>query len=185
MGMLEDLRAETEAEEAASKASQLTADEIETALLLERKAIAAESRATAEKRRRAIEMVRREKAAKSACRDARAILGAIDLVALFPAGKAPDAETMPGKGVLVLRSPPSDVLKTFQTEVEHKARPLADIYADMVAQSVVDPDVETDKTAGSVLRAFCEAYPNACLAIGDVAAKLGGSRMAADKRGHG
>lgn len=178
---IEALEAEAAAEEAAASAVKLSEDEQRAAAAIARFAKAREERAAAEKSRRGLDLAAREKRARAAY--PKQLVKGVDLVDLFPLGSSPSAEQLPGGGVIVVRSPDPQRLKSFHTEVEHKARPVADIYADLLCESTVDPDPQKDAAAGVLLRAFCDAYPGAAIGAGDVVAKLGGSKAQADKRG--
>ena len=175
------LEAEALEVEAAARLAELTPEEQRIAAALARKAAAAEAMAAAARTRRGTALATREAAARVKAAG-RYLVKGIDLVDLFQLGAAPDAAKVPGDGVVIVRSPLPERLKAFQTEAEHKARPLADIFADLLCDSVIDPD-PSQPANGAKLRAFCDAYPGAAIGAGDVVAKLGGSKAQADKRG--
>jgi len=181
MSRIEELKAEEAKAKAAAAVAALSEEEAEEAALLVRIAEAQAEAAAAAKTRRGIDLAARERAARAKV-SPRVLVRGIDLLDLFPLGHAPDAEALPGKGVIVVRSAPAEVLRTFHREAEAKERSLADIYADVLCASTIDPD-EKDLVEGALLRAFCEAYPGAAIGGGEIAVRLGGSKIKADKRG--
>lgn len=181
LSFIEQLEADALAEELAAKKLELSEGEQRTAAAVARLQKAREEKAAAEKTRRGIDLATRERAARSIA-GTRYLVKGVDLVDLFPLGAAPDVSQLPGGGVIIVRSPEPARLKSFHTEVEHKARPVADIYGDLLCESVVDPNPQ-DPAHGAKLRAFIDAYPGAAIGAGDHVAKLGGSKSAADKRG--
>lgn len=182
MGMLDDLRAEAEAAEAEAKAVALTEEEQDAAALVARAAVAREEKAAALKAKRGLDLATRERAARSKVGQ-RVLVQGIDLVDFFPLGTAPDPAILPGKGVIIVRSPPAEALKTFHREGEAKERTLAEIYGDVLCASVIDPDVEKDLEAGTRLRAFLDSSPGVAIAAGERVVRLGGAKIKADKRG--
>lgn len=181
---IEELQAEVLAAEAEARASALTEEEAAEFALLARRQEAKEALAAAARARRAGRLVAAERAARGRV-PARVLVKGVDLVDLFPLGVAPDEKALPGEGVIVVRSATPEALKTFHREAEAKEKPLADLYADMLCECTVEPDVAKDQNAGALLRAFCEAYPGAAIGAGEVAVRLGGSKIKADKRGRG
>lgn len=178
---LEAMEKEAADEEAAARAEALTPDEQRQAGVLARLAKAREERAAAARVRRANDLGTREAKARGVV-PAGVLVKGIDLYELFPLGEAPPAEHFPGAGVIIVRSPIADRLKSFHAETEHKKRPLADIFTDLICDSLVDPD-PAKEGAGAKVRAFFETYPGAAIGAGDMVAKLGGSKAAVDKRG--
>lgn len=186
MTRLEELKAEAEAAQAESAASALTPEETEEAGWLAKSAAAREDKAANDRTRRMLDGKAREKIAVAAAAG-KYLVRAVDIIDLFPVDvKAPDPKTLPGNGVIIVRSPPTqprDMLGDFFREIEHKQRSMPEIYADLVVASTVDPDVAKDDVKGAVLRAFCEAYSGACIKVGDQVSELGGLRSKSDKRG--
>jgi len=179
---LQALEAQVAAEEAAALTAALSDEEQRKAALLGRLTKAREERAAAARTRRGLDLADRESKARTVV-PAGVLVKGIDLYELFPLGEAPPAEHFPGAGVIIVRSPVSDRLKAFQTEAEHKKRPLADIFTDLICDSLVDPDPAKDAGAGAKVRGFFETYAGAAVGAGDIVAKLGGSKAAVDKRG--
>lgn len=178
----EALEREAAAAEAAAAGAKLTDEESARAAIVARITRAREEKAAADKTRRETELTAKEMAARSAL-GPKVLVKGIDLVSLFPLGVSPPAEQLPGDGVIVVRNPLPGRLASFHTEVEHKQRPVASIYADLLVEHVIEPPVAKDMAAGALLRAFVDTYEGAAVAAGDVVAKLGGSKSAADKRG--
>ena len=178
------LRARAEAAEQKANAAALTSDEQEIEAVLAREANAIEKAAAAAKTRRGFDLAERESAAREKAPRGVLVKG-IDLFDFFQFGEAPDPALMPGGGVIVVRSPEPARFMASQTEFEHKKRALATIFADLLCEHTVYPDVAKDPAEGMKLRAFCDAYPGAATAGGDVVAKLGGSKAVQDKRGRG
>lgn len=176
------LEEEVRAAEQDTAAAALTDEEKKVVALLERKRRALEERAAEERSRREVEMARRERAARAVL-GSTVLVKAVDIVSLFEVGYVPPREQLPGGGVVVVRSPLPSRMDAFYADIEMKRRSLPAIYADLLCEHVVDPDVQRDAAAGALLRAFCDAYQPASIAIGDEVAKLGGSKAKADKRG--
>lgn len=103
-----------------------------------------------------------------------------DLGALLP---DVDMGTIPGGGVLVLRSHPPADKKTWDREVEVKARDLVDINADLVCASIVRPVFKNEE--GVRFRAFLESDMGCGIANQLLAPvlDLGGARSTEIKRG--
>ncbi len=102
-----------------------------------------------------------------------------------------DPDTLPGKGVLVVRSPPTtpvDVLAEFYAALEAGSS-TSEAYINLASACVVHPvciDPAGAATAeGQVLRTFLESSVGrgAAQGVGDAAAALGGVRAAKVKRG--
>ncbi len=176
------LKARADAAEARATATALSAEEQEIESTLAREANAIEKAAAAAKTRRGFDLAERETAARDKAPRGVLVKG-IDLFDFFQFGEAPDPALMPGGGVIVVRSPEPARFMASQTEFEHKKRAIASIFADLLCEHTVFPDVAKDAAEGMKLRAFCDAYPGAATAGGDVVAKLGGSKAQADKRG--
>lgn len=179
---LKALEAETAALEDAASGAALTEEEKAAVAILERRQKALETKAAEDKARRMIDMATRERAAKSRVA-AGVLVKAVDLVALFEVGYVPAAELLPGGGVVVVRSPVPARMDQFYADLEHKKRTLPAIYGDLLCEHVIDPDTAKDLGAAATLRAFCDNYQPAAIAAGDEVAKLGGSKLKADKRG--
>lgn len=105
-----------------------------------------------------------------------------------------DPSTLPGEGVLVIRSPPTepiDVLAQFTREHEANERPLPDLMIDMLLPSIVRPETslvtEEGRLAGMKLRNFFESTigKGAAITVGNEVSRLGGMRAAQVKRGRG
>lgn len=180
MGMLEDLRARVEAAEAAAKAAELTDDEKELARLVEREREAKEAAAAADAVRRANDLAVRLAAAQDTA-GGRYLVDGIDLVKCFKLAKSPDPKKLPGGGVIIVREPAPEAYHAFTRGIELKKADHGPLFTELVCGSLIDPD--PDSPAGAALRAFCERYPGAAIGAGDVVAKMGGSRIEADKRG--
>jgi len=128
--------------------------------------------------------MKREQAArvKLQATEKRALVKAIDLIDLFPLGETPDIDTIPGAGVIIVRSPTPARTKEIHAEVEAKTTALADVLTELVCETTLDPDPR-DQLQGAKLRAFFEAWPQCAIAAGNTVLKLGGSRTAVEKRG--
>ncbi len=181
---LEELRQAAAKAKARREAAALSEEEKERAKLLAELA-EAEAEALAD------EKARRELQGKALEAEARKKSGGkylvrfVDLAFLLPEA---DPSTLPGGGVLVVRSPPThpvNALDNFYREVEAKSRALPDVYADLVCESVVYPDPAGAE--GSKLRAFFESSlgRGTVTVVGDQVTDLGGVRGKAIKRGRG
>lgn len=108
---------------------------------------------------------------------------AIDIAKLLP---DIDPATLPGDGVIVVRSPLPGSWATFLREQEHKARDLPDICADLVCESTVFPDVSASG-AGERYRVFWESALGCgtVVTVADDVAALGGAAAKQAKRGRG
>lgn len=177
------LLAETEAEEKASKAVELTEEEKAAHLLLERRSKAREERATAEKARREVDGGTREAIARKAAAG-RYLVRAVDLVDFFPFGEAPSTDRLPGGGVIIVRSPEPARQETMTREMEVKKRPVEAILIDLLVDSIVDPS-PLDVEASALIRPFFEAYLGAATNAANVVLELGGLKQTQDKRGRG
>ncbi len=104
-------------------------------------------------------------------------------------GMLPDAEpdSLLGRGVLVLRSPPARALTDFQRELEAEQRDLQAVYTTLLLECIVRPDITTDEAAGAKAAAFFESDLGAgtVVTLGDAAAALGGAVRTRTKRGRG
>lgn len=181
---LQELREQAARAKARREAVALSEEEKERAKLL----IEVEE---AEEAARADEKARRELTGKQLEAEERKRAGGkylvrfVDLAHLLPEA---DPATLPGAGVLVVRSPPThpvNALDVFYREVEAKSRALPDIYTDLVCESVVYPS--TAGTEGAKLRAFFESSigRGTVTVVGDQVTDLGGVRSKAIKRGRG
>ncbi len=177
---IEELRARVAEQQAKAKAAALTDEEQEMASLFEQEKEASESMAAAEATRRANDMALRLAVAEREA-GGRYLVAGVDLVKLFPVGKAPPVEKLPGKGVIVVRDPKPESYDAFTREIEAKIKPHSALYTDLLCGCSIDPKPESNDAL--LLRTFCERYPGASIGAGDVAAKLGGARTQADKRG--
>ena len=175
------LLAETEAEETAAKAVELSEEQKAAHLLLERRAQAREARAAALKAAREVDGGTREAVARKEAAG-RFLVRAIDLVDFFPFGEAPLDDRLPTGGVIIVRSPLPEKQAAVSREMEAKKRPVEQILTDLVIDSTIDP-APLDVEAGAVLRAFFGAYPGAGANAGNIVLELGGLRQKADKRG--
>lgn len=182
MTRIEELEAQAAAEEAAARAEALTEEEAREVAALERVQSARVERAASLRKRRAVVLNAKEQEVQARM-PANTLVKGIDLLDLFPLGEAPPEEKLPGKGLIVVRHAPQDLLKTFHREVEAKQKDLVDIYADVLVACCVEPDARTDVTAATHVRAFCEAFGGAAIGAGEIAVRLGGSKQKADKRG--
>lgn len=178
---LAKLKAQAEEAERAAKAAELSEEEQAVADELARIAKAKEDRAAAERVRRSFDRVEREQAARSLLPPGVLVKG-LDLLEFFPLGEGPDPALLPTGGVIVVRSPEREHYNRAAAELEHKKRPMAEILADLLIESTVDPDPK-DAKSGAVMRALCDAFPGAATMAGDEVYKLGGARARADKRG--
>jgi hypothetical protein len=136
--------------------------------------------------RRIAEAKRRRIAGDALEREARAEAGGRYLVRAFDLGSLfPDvpSEQIPGGGVLVLRSHPPEAKRSWDREVEAKARDLSEINADLVCASIVRPRMSADQ--GVRFRAWLESEMGCGVANQLLAPvlELGGARVAETKRG--
>lgn len=153
----------------------------------------------AESLTRAAEKARRGIAGKALEASARKVANALPMASRYSveyfdlAEKVPrvDPETLPGKGVLVVRSPPTvpvDALSEFYAALEHGTS-TSEAYINLASASVVHPVCLGEGGAataeGLALRTFLESSigRGAAQGIGDAAAALGGVRAKATKRG--
>jgi len=164
----------------AKAAAVLTDAQKDLAAALEAEAEADAALAAEETRARALVLAEKVEAAREKAGRAYLVEG-VDLVALFPLGKAPPVEQLPGGGTIVVRDPPPEAVDAMNAEVEHKKKGLAKILIDVLIASTVDPG--PDGAEGATLRAFAERYPEAAGQAAQRARQLGGAKTAADKRG--
>lgn len=181
---LEDLRAQLDAARARKSASALTDDETARAKLLADLAEATAEAQSSEKNKRAIEGAQREATARKAALG-KYLVKFFDLGALLPDA---DMDSLPGKGILVIRSPPTtptDALGNFYRELEAKARSWPEIYASLACESIVYPD--PNGASGAQLSAFFDGAigKGTAMDVGDACAALGGVRGKQTKRGRG
>lgn len=181
MRSIEDIR-KSAADAKLRAAKVLTPEQEELAAALAEETDAKEALALEEAKLRALDMHGRTEAAAAKAGGAHLVAG-VDLVALFPAGKAPPAGQLPGGGVLIVRSPPPVAIDALNRDVEHKQKPLSAILIDLLMASTVDP--APDGADGIKLREFAERYPDAAGQAAQKARELGGAKSAADKRGRG
>lgn len=181
---IEALEAEAAAEEQAANAASLSEEQQRAADAIARRNKAREERGAKEKAVRSVDLFAREKKVKTALGPTVLVKG-IDLIDLFPLGDAPPLAQIPGGGILIVRFN-SEAMQTWYTEAEAKVRSMPTLYADLLAACAVNeenPTKDLEPAAGVLLRRFCEAYPSAAIGAGDVVAKMGGSKLKADKRG--
>ena len=176
---IEELKARRDAARAAAEAKALSDAEREEKQLLDEEAAHLETAAAADASRREMDGARRADAARA--KFPRALLQAIDLVALFPIGNAPAEEQIPGAGVVVIRNPSPDALDRANAEIEQKKKTFSAIAIELVCASVVDPD--PNGSEGIVVRGFFDAYPDAAVKVAGRARALGGAKADEDKRG--
>lgn len=182
---LETLKAQHAAAKARQAKAALSQDEIDHAKLMAEIVEAEAEARTAEATRRSIQGSALEEAARKVAAG-RYLVKYFDLAALLP--EAPP-EKLPGEGMLVVRSPPTvpvDALAQFYREVEAAERSHVDIYADLVCESVVYPDI-SNPAAGEFFRSFIESSigRGTAMGVGDAVTALGGVRGKRTKRGRG
>lgn len=187
MSAIEEMRARVAAAQQAAKAAELTDEEREMSSLVEQEREAKEARAAADASRRATDLALRVAKAEARA-GGRYLVAGIDLVKLFPLGTAPPVEKLPGRGVIVVRDPERDLYDRFTREVEAKVQAHSALFTELACGCLVDErdapkDDEERATAVTLLDAFCKRFPGAAVGIGDVCAKLGGAKVAQDKRG--
>lgn len=177
MSKLDDIRAQIEAE-ALSDAERAEVERIKA----EQDAIADLARLRASKR--ALALAARVEQAQTTAAGAYRVEG-VDLVGLFPLGKAPPLESFPSGGVVVVRNPAPETVKRLAKEVEHKAqgRDLHALLLDVLVASTVDPARNTPDHV--TLQAWGAAHPEAASVAAGVVRKMGGAKLAEDKRGDG
>lgn len=180
MTRIEALRAKLAEEKKIAEARALTPDEREEADLLAGIEAAREEAAAADAARRAADMAARVDVARAKAAGDYLVAG-VDVVRLFPLGSAPPAEQLPGKGVIVVRSPKPEAVDRLNRDFEAKIKPLAAMMIELLCESVVDPDPAS--TEGITLRGFSERYPEAAAQAANKARELGGAKVAQDKRG--
>jgi hypothetical protein len=177
---IEDLEREAAEADRRAKAAELSDEEKKFKAALDQRVAAEEAERAAGKARREIDAAERERRAAQAA-GGRYIVSAVDVVSLFPPGKAPPMEQLPGKGVVIVRSPSRDRLN--RTTADHEAgKPQPETLTELAVDCMIDPDL-TAPGVGAHFRAFCEMYGGAAMGIGDAAFKLGGGKAKADKRG--
>lgn len=179
-----DLQARRDAAQARAAAAALTQDEKDEAALIVEEAEALAAARLDEAKRRAIVGKRLEV-------EARAESGGAYTVEFFDLGKLlPDTDPakLPGRGVLVIRNHTTLSKRAFDRDVEHKtgegAKPIGEIFAELVAANVVRPRFDPDKGEGVAFRAFLESdLGNGCPSqIGAAILRLGGAVAAEAKR---
>jgi hypothetical protein len=178
--------AEAEAESLESDADKAALSPIEEKMAeaRARAEAAKEKRAAAEQARRALDMATRLRAAEQKAGRAYIVTG-IDLVSLFPLGKSPPPDQLPGRGVIIVRDA-ADQESDLIVEVEHKSGPGAKridkVLIEIAIKSTVDPE-PSDETGRITLRGFCERYTAAAIQIANEARRLGGAKVREAKRG--
>ncbi len=133
-------------------------------------------------KRRAIDMAARVDAAELKARGTYLVQG-VDLVALFPIGKAPAEEQMPAGGVIVIRNPDQAASDAFAREIEAKTKHVSRLAIDLACACIVDPDPDSPEAATA--RNFFERYQEAAGNVAARARELGGARAREAKRGQG
>lgn len=182
MTRIEELEAEAAAEEAAMRAEALTEEQHREVAALQRRQEAREERAANLKKKRALDLAVKEREARTRVPPSTLLKG-IDLLDLFPLGESPPVEKLPGNGLIVVRHAPQEVLAAFHREAEAKTKSLVEIYTEVLVASCIDPDSRSDATVATHMRAFCEAFGGAAVGAGEIAVRLGGAKLKADKRG--
>lgn len=177
---IEELEKEAAQAQQRAKAAELSEDEKRIKVALDQRTAAEEAQRAAEKVRRDIDAAGRERRARQAANH-RYIVAAVDVVSLFPPGKAPPAVHLPGNGVVIVRSP--DRERVNRTTADHEAgKAHAEVLTELAMDCVIDPDL-TEPGVGASFRVFCETYGGAAIGIGSAAFTLGGAKAKADKRG--
>lgn len=177
---IEELEKEAALAQQRAKAAELSEDEKRIKAALDQTAAAEEAERAAEKVRRDIDAAGRERRARRAA-GSRYLVAAVDVISLFPPGKAPPSDHLPGNGVVIVRSP--DRERVNRTTADHEAgKAHAEVLSELAMDCVVDPDL-TEPGIGARFRAFCDTYGGAAMGIGSAAFTLGGAKAKADKRG--
>ena len=181
MSDIDDLKAQIAAAKAQADGSALTEDEVGQAKLLaeldEHKAKLRNARV----QRAAIAVAAAESAARKVAAG-RYLIKGISLVDLLAEA---DPKDLPGNGVIVVRSPPTeprDCLADYMAEAEQHERPLPDITIDhLVIPSIVFPDIETDAS----IRQFFDSTrgKGSAITVGNAVTALGGMAQRQAKRG--
>lgn len=177
-----DLRAALVAAQAEATTETLLPEEAEHAKLLAQLEAAKATTFAARKARRAIAGAKAEAEARAAARG-QFLVKFLDLGTMLLEA---DPKTLPGEGVIVIRSPPTtpvDVLGTFATEYEARQRHLPDLVLDLFLSSIVYPS--TDGAEGIKLRVFFEGPigKGAAQTCGGEVQALGGLKRREAKRG--
>jgi hypothetical protein len=184
---LAELRARAASARARRDASALTPDQTETHRLLCQEAEDLEAARAAEKAARQIRGMKLEAEERKKA-GGRYLVRAVDLAALLPDA---DPASLPGEGVIVVRSAPAqpDALGDFLAELEKHDRSHPDIFLDLVCASTVYPDVgpNAGPGVGERFRAFFESSigRGTVLHVGDQVSDLSGVRARRVKRGRG
>jgi len=181
MRTIDEIKADAAAKRA-SAAAVLTPEQAELAEALADEADAAEAEAAAQAKLRGLDMAARVEKARAAAAGAFLVAG-VDLVALFPLGAAPAAETLPGAGVIVIRSPDMETSDAFAANAEAMKQGLSALAIRLVCGCVVDPDKTSPE--GTRLLGFLQKFPEAAGTIALRAKELGGAQQKATKRGRG
>lgn len=185
---LDDIKAAIAAAQAEAEAEALTPEETERAKALAQLADAKAALFASRKARRLIAGTKAEADAKRVAAG-HYLVKFIDLGTMLAEA---DPKTLPGDGVLVVRSPPTepvDVLAVFATDFEARERPLPDLIVDLLLQSIVYPpnDLKTPEglAQGAALRSFFESSvgKGAGVTAGGEVQALGGSNRKEAKRG--
>lgn len=182
MATIDELKAQAAAAAAEFDAAKLSPEETELAQLL---AKIEESRARtreASKLRRAIRGAQEEAEARAEAKGAY-LVKYVDLAAGLPNA---DPKTLPGEGVIVIRTPPMhpiDVLGNFLREHEAKQRPIPEIFAELVAECIVRPKPSPGEDAKIGGFFNSELGQGSASAVGNVVLELANFRLAVAKRG--
>lgn len=176
---------ETEAAqlEAEAKGAALTPEEEAMVAARDRAQAAREAKAAALTLKRANDLAMRVRAAEVAASGKYSVVG-VDLVGLFPLGKAPPADQLPPGGVIVIRDA-APMEGDLIVEMEHKnvvgAKRIDQMMIKIAGESVVDPD--TTGEHGVLLGGFFKRYPAAAIHVAGEARRLGGAKVREAKRG--
>lgn len=177
------LEAEAAALEAEAKAAEPTDDEKRMTEARERAQAARETKAAALTVKRANDLAVRVQAATVGAAGKYSVSG-VDLVGLFPLGKAPPADHLPPGGVIVIRDA-APMEGDLLVEMEHKnvvgAKRIDQMMIKIAGECVVDPD--TSGADGVLLGEFFKRYPAAAIHVAGEARRLGGARVREAKRG--
>jgi hypothetical protein len=184
---IEEIKARAAATRAALAAATLSDDEEEEArILAEDEENRAELRTQLAKQRGLVG--RRAEATARTKAGGKYLVRYVDLAALLTDADADICDTLPGRGVLVVRSPPTapqNSLAIFYRELEAKVRSWPEIYADLALACVVYPDPNGTDGSGALLRSFFESSlgQGTAIPVGDICTQLGGASQKAAKRG--
>lgn len=174
-----DLAAELAALQTEAERAELSPAEAAEARALAQLSELKEQKRESERKRRGIEGARLERAARAEAAG-RYMVRYFDLGALLPDA---DPKSLPGGGVLVIRSHPPQAKTAFDSAVEGKSVTLSAAFCDLVCASVVHPSLAKNED-GIRFRAFLESElgNGTPPQIGAAVLELGGARIAEAKR---